>query len=137
MNCPRARRALACLVAIAAAGLAAGACTMQNPEWATSTNPCCGQDLMAKGITPPEDRCADMVVDQDTARHLMMSLAGSAASQWHVRLIPGGPACIWRVWPGVSREDFREARPPEAGDEEAGNGAGADSTAPEPDGEPE
>ncbi len=87
-------------------------CATQNPEWAKSTNPCCGQDLLLKGITPPEDRCADMVVDQDTARRLMMSLGGSAASQWHVRLIPGGPACIWRIWPGVSKKDYRETRPP-------------------------
>lgn len=100
-------------VLLALAALAAG-CATQNPEWAKSTNPCCGQDLALRGITPPEDRCADMVVDQDTARRLMMGLGGSAASQWHVRLIPGGPACIWRIWPGISKSDFQEARPPAA-----------------------
>jgi peptide methionine sulfoxide reductase msrA/msrB len=84
-------------------------CATQNPKWAKSTNPCCGQDLLAQGITPPEDRCADLVVDQDTAFRLMMSLGGSAALQWHVRLIPGGPACIWRVWPGLNRGDFDDA----------------------------
>jgi len=108
----RAVRVAASVVAVLLA-LGSG-CAMQNPEWAKSTNPCCGQDLLLKGITPPEDRCADMVVDQDTARRLMMGLGGSAASQWHVRLIPGGPACIWRIWPGVSKEDYLDARPPVA-----------------------
>jgi len=99
-----------CLLALAVA-LAVG-CATQNPKWAKSTNPCCGQDLLAKGITPPEDRCADIVVDQDTAFRLMMGLGGSAAVQWHVRLIPGGPACIWRIWPGLGRSDFEEAGGP-------------------------
>lgn len=94
---------------VVALALALG-CATQNPKWATSTNPCCGQDLLLRGITPPEDRCADLVVDQETAFRLMMGLGGSAALQWHVRLIPGGPACIWRIWPGMSKDDFLAAR---------------------------
>jgi hypothetical protein len=97
---------------LVALGLVAAGCALQNPRWAASTNPCCGQDLALKGIVPPEDRCADIVVDQETAYQLMMSLSGSAAAQWHVRLIPGGPACIWRVWPDVRREDFDLVAPP-------------------------
>lgn len=104
--------------ALVALGLVVAGCASQNPRWATSTNPCCGQDLALKGIVPPEDRCADIVVDQETAYQLMMSLSGSAVAQWHVRLIPGGPACIWRIWPDVRREDFEHVAPP--GDSGAG-----------------
>ncbi|MBD3349011.1 MAG: hypothetical protein GF400_07425, partial [Candidatus Eisenbacteria bacterium] len=91
-----AARALVC----AALGLVALAgCARTGPEWATDLNPCCGQDLMEKGVEPPQDRCADIVVDQRTAFLLMKDLGGSAVAQYEVRLIPGGPACIWRVWP--------------------------------------
>jgi hypothetical protein len=83
---------------------------MRNPEWAESINPCCGQDEVAAGLTPSEDRCADMVISQDAALRLAWQVAaGSGMTQWRVRLIPGGPACIWRKWPGVTEEDFRDA----------------------------
>jgi hypothetical protein len=86
-------------VALVLAALAQG-CASTTPEWAESINPCCGQDLIAQGIEPPQDRCADIVVDQETAFRLMKDLSGGAVAQWEVRLIPGGPACIWRLWPG-------------------------------------
>jgi hypothetical protein len=89
-------------------------CSVRNPGWAESINPCCGQDLVLKGIEPPEDRCADIVVDQRTARRLMADVAsGSGMTHWHVRFIPGGPACIWYEWPGLTEEEFQEVQPPE------------------------
>lgn len=98
-------------------------CSSRNPSWADAINPCCGQDLVLQGIDPPEDRCADIVLDQETARRLMADIAsGSGMTHWHVRFIPGGPACIWQEWPGLTEEQFREVELPaeqEDGREEA------------------
>lgn len=102
------------LVAVLATG-----CSRRNPPWAQSINPCCGQDLVLMGIEPPEDRCADIVVDQETARRLMADIAsGSGMTHWHVRFIPGGPACIWRQWPGLTDDEFQHVEPPEEIQEE-------------------
>jgi len=88
-------------------------CSSRNPSWADAINPCCGQDLVLRGIEPPEDRCADIVLDQETARRLMADVAsGSGMTHWHVRFIPGGPACIWQEWPGLTEEEFREVELP-------------------------
>jgi len=88
-------------------------CSSRNPSWADAINPCCGQDLVLRGIDPPEDRCADIVLDQETARRLMADVAsGSGMTHWHVRFIPGGPACIWQEWPGLTEEEFREVELP-------------------------
>jgi hypothetical protein len=98
-------------------------CSVQSPGWAESINPCCGQDLVLQGIDPPENRCADIVVDQRTARRLMTDVAqGNAITHWHVRFIPGGPACIWYQWPGLTEEDFLEVDPPEDVEGEVRNG---------------
>lgn len=106
-------------------------CSLRNPTWAESVNPCCGQDLVLRGIEPPEDRCADIVVDQETARRLMADIAGgSGLTQWHVRFIPGGPACIWREWPGVTDKQFREVKPPEGVDGDAIEAAMGDTVSP-------
>jgi hypothetical protein len=110
-------------------------CSLRNPTWADSINPCCGQDLVLRGIDPPEDRCADIVVDQETARRLMADLAGgSGLTQWHARFIPGGPACIWSQWPGLTDKEFRDVRPPEdleGGGREAAQGDSGVTPAPE------
>ncbi|HYW68332.1 MAG TPA: hypothetical protein VE960_01900 [bacterium] len=88
-------------------------CSSRNPSWADAINPCCGQDLVLRGIDPPEDRCADIVLDQETARRLMADVAsGSGMTHWHVRFIPGGPACIWQEWPGLTEKEFREVELP-------------------------
>jgi hypothetical protein len=62
-------------------------------------------------------------VDEATARRLMADLAvGGGLTHWRARFIPGGPACIWREWPGLTDEEFRSVRPPgeaEVGDREA------------------
>lgn len=106
---------------------------MKNPTWADSINPCCGQDLVLQGIEPPEDRCADIVLDQDTARRLMADIAsGSGMTHWHVRFIPGGPACIWREWPGVGNGEFEHVEPPEEVQEEARAAARRDTGGTEP-----
>jgi hypothetical protein len=103
---------------VALAALAATGCATRTPDWAASVNPCCGQDLVAVGIEPPEDRCADIVVDQATAWQLMAALGGGAGTtQWHARFIPGGPACIWKDWPGVSRRDLAMSEPAPPQDE--------------------
>jgi hypothetical protein len=105
-------------------------CSRRNPEWAGAVNPCCGQDLVLLGIEPPEDRCADIVLDQETARRLMASLAsGSGGTQWHVRFIPGGPACIWEQWPGLTDDDFMHVDPPEEVRKEQLEAAGSDTGA--------
>jgi len=103
------------LVALAAISLG---CASTTPEWAEGINPCCGQDLMERGIEPPQDRCADIVVDQQTAFRLMKDLGGSAATHWEVRLIPGGPACIWRLWPGDLSDEPRGVQPDWTGSDE-------------------
>jgi hypothetical protein len=115
-------------------------CSVRNPSWAESINPCCGQDLVLHGIEPPEDRCADIVVDQRTARRLMADVAGgSAMTHWHARFIPGGPACIWYEWPGVGEEEFQEVEPPDEPDaaqevetlEETGRSGGSEGASEE------
>ena len=124
-------RRLAASVVLLCAVAALQGCSLRNPTWAESVNPCCGQDLVLRGIEPPEDRCADIVVDQETARRLMADIAGgSGLTQWHVRFIPGGPACIWREWPGLTDEHFREVEPPGDIDETTLEPAPGDSTAP-------
>ncbi len=106
-------RTLVLVVALLCAVLCFG-CSRRNPEWASEINPCCGQDLVLQGIDPPEDRCADIVVDQETARRLMARIAGgSGVTHWHVRFIPGGPACIWEEWPGLTEDEFLHVDPPE------------------------
>jgi hypothetical protein len=111
---------------ITACMLLAG-CSVRNPTWAKSINPCCGQDLVLQGIEPPEDRCADIVVDQSTARRLMADIAqGNAVTQWHVRFIPGGPACIWYEWPGLTDDDFLDVEPP--GESDGGEAALPDTS---------
>jgi len=83
---------------------------MQNPRWADSINPCCGQDEIADGKEPSEKRCADMVISRESVMDVAWRVAaGSGMTQWRVRLIPGGPACIWRKWPGVTDEDLDPA----------------------------
>jgi hypothetical protein len=94
-------------------------CASPNEEWADTVNPCCGQDLIEKGVEPPVDRCADMVVDQVTAMRLMKDLTGGAVAHWEVRLIPGGPACIWRMWPGDTSFKAENVQPDWVGDEPA------------------
>lgn len=123
-------RTAALRITVLAASLAVllSGCARHNPEWATSVNPCCGQDLMLQGIEPPEDRCADIVVDQETARRLMADVAsGSGMTRWHVRFIPGGPACIWREWTGLTEDDFEHVDPPESVQEEQLEAVEADS----------
>jgi hypothetical protein len=87
-----------------------GGCTSQNPEWAESINPCCGQDEVLAGGVPSENRCADMVVSRESAMALAWRMASSGGmTEWRVRLLPGGPACIWRKWPGLTDDDFAYA----------------------------
>jgi hypothetical protein len=124
-------RRLTAIVAFVLASAVLYGCSLRNPAWADSVNPCCGQDLVLRGIDPPEDRCADIVVDQETARRLMADVAGgSGLTQWHVRFIPGGPACIWREWPGLTDEHFRDVEPPEAAEGSDLEAAQSDSGAP-------
>jgi hypothetical protein len=105
-------RATAVLIALLCLLVSAG-CSERNPRWASSVNPCCGQDLILKGIEPPEDRCADIVLDQETARRLMTDIAsGNGVTRWHVRFIPGGPACIWQTHSGLTRDDYLQVDPP-------------------------
>jgi hypothetical protein len=104
-------------------------CAMQNPEWASSTNPCCGQDEIQTGQEPSEPRCADLVVSREEAMSLAWRVAGgSAMNEWRVRLLPGGPACIWRKYPAVTKECFEEARASATTPEHAGRPAAADSS---------
>ena len=85
-------------------------CAFRNPEWATSLNPCCGQDEVLEGEEPSETRCADMVISRESAMDVAWRMAaGSGMTQWRVRLLPGGPACIWRKWPGLTDEDYKYA----------------------------
>ena len=115
-------------------------CASRNPEWAESINPCCGQDEMLAGEEPSENRCADMVLSREAALALSLgAAAGSGMTQWRVRFIPGGPACIWRKWPGLTDEDYLHAEEP-GGDaavdtlrsEPGGDGAPADTLRPAP-----
>jgi hypothetical protein len=113
------------LLLLALLPLAAG-CSRRNPAWASGINPCCGQDLMLQGIDPPEDRCADIVLDQATAKELMGDIASSSGvTHWHVRFIPGGPACIWRMHPGLTEDDFIHVEPPDEVQEAAREAAEA------------
>jgi len=83
-------------------------CTSQNPEWATSLNPCCGQDEVLEGKEPSERRCADMVISRESVMDVAWRMAaGSGMTQWRVRLLPGGPACIWRKWSGLTDDDYK------------------------------
>ena len=124
-------RRLSVLVVLPLAVLLLPGCSVRNPKWADSINPCCGQDLVLRGIEPPEDRCADIVVDQETALRLMADIAsGSGMKHWHVRFIPGGPACIWNEWPGLTDDEFRDVKPPEGAQERALEAAQGDSSAP-------
>jgi hypothetical protein len=83
-------------------------CSFRNPEWATSLNPCCGQDEVLEGKEPSETRCADMVVSRESVMDVAWRMAaGSGMTQWRVRLLPGGPACIWRKWPGLTDDDYK------------------------------
>jgi hypothetical protein len=92
--------------------LLVGGCSMQNPRWASSINPCCGQDELLEGEEPSEERCADMVVSREAAMQIAWgAAAGSGMTQWRVRLLPGGPACIWRKWPGLTDDDYLEVDP--------------------------
>jgi hypothetical protein len=89
-------------------------CSFHNEEFADTLNPCCGQDELLAGEEPSEPRCADLVVSQDVAWVLAGQLGGgSSMSHWRVRLIPGGPACIWYKWPGLEDEDYLMIRAPE------------------------
>lgn len=82
-------------------------CTSLNHEWAASLNPCCCQDEVLAGEEPSESRCADMVVSRESAMDIAWRMAaGSGMTQWRVRLLPGGPACIWRKWPGLTEDDY-------------------------------
>ncbi len=119
---------LACAATVLA--VIAQGCTSTTPEWAESINPCCGQDLVSQGIEPPQNRCADIVVDQQTAFRLMKDLSGGAVTHWEVRLIPGGPACIWKIWPDEVGFQPENVQPDWIGNETApgDSGAAADTT---------
>jgi len=94
------------VVVLLAAALLAG-CSSSRPEWADALNPCCGQDEILAGDRPSEGRCADMVVSREAALSLAWRVAaGSGMTRWRVRLLPGGPACIWKKWPSLEQEDF-------------------------------
>jgi len=123
-------RGMRVCAALVLAALAQG-CASTTPEWAQSINPCCGQDLIANGIEPPQDRCADIVVDQQTAFRLMKDLSGGAVAQWEVRLIPGGPACIWRTWPGDLEFEPENVQPDWLGNEPAPEDSTAAPSVPE------
>jgi hypothetical protein len=104
-------------------------CTFQNPEWAESINPCCGQDEMLAGEEPSESRCADMVVSRESAMALAWRMAsGGGMTEWRVRLLPGGPACIWRKWPGLTDDDYAYALRRAGSDSVVGNPAPPDTT---------
>ncbi len=93
--------------ALLALALLVGGCTHQNPEWAESVNPCCGQDELLEGHEPSEEDCADMVVSQEVAMRLAwLAASSSGATQWRVRLLPGGPACIYKKYPGLMKSDY-------------------------------
>jgi hypothetical protein len=105
-----------------------GGCTSPNPEWATSLNPCCGQDEVLDGREPSERRCADMVVSRESAMDIAWRMAaGSGMTQWRVRLLPGGPACIWRKWPGLDEDDYDYVLIPRDGEPKDTEKADADS----------
>lgn len=105
-----------------------GGCTSPNPEWATSLNPCCGQDEVLDGKEPSERRCADMVVSRESVMDIAWRMAaGSGMTQWRVRLLPGGPACIWRKWPGLDDSDYDYVLIPSDADSAAVEKAVADS----------
>ena len=107
-------------------------CTFQNPEWATSLNPCCGQDEVLEGKEPSERRCADMVISRESAMDLAWRMAaGSGMTQWRVRLLPGGPACIWRKWPGLTDDDYEYALIRPDADSAAVEPAAADTISPD------
>jgi hypothetical protein len=117
-------------------------CTFQNPEWAESINPCCGQDEVLSGGEPSENRCADMVVSRGSAMAIAWRMASSGGmTQWRVRFVPGGPACIWRKWPGLTDDDFayalrsadsdsavHDAAPSDTGSAEGGGAAEAETS---------
>ena len=106
-------------------------CSFHNEEFADTLNPCCGQDELLAGEVPSENRCADLVVSQDVAWALVGQLGGgSSMSHWRVRLIPGGPACIWYKWPGLEDEDYLMIRAPEESIGATAAPASADTTAP-------
>lgn len=108
-----------------------GGCTFQNPEWATSLNPCCGQDEVLEGEEPSESRCADMVISRESVMDLAWRVAaGSGMTQWRVRLLPGGPACIWRKWPGLTDDDYEYALIRHDADSTASEPAAADTVSP-------
>jgi hypothetical protein len=93
--------------------LAVQGCASSNPEWADSINPCCGQDEVLAGEEPSEDRCADLVVSREAALALAWSAArGGGMTQWRVRMLPGGPACVWRKWPGLTEDDYLHVEEP-------------------------
>jgi hypothetical protein len=105
-------------------------CTSPNPEWATSLNPCCGQDEVLEGKEPSESRCADMVISRESVMDVAWRVAaGSGMSRWRVRLLPGGPACIWRKYPGLTDEDYEYALTRPEADSIAGEAAASDSAA--------
>lgn len=98
-------------VALASALLALEGCASRNPEWAEGLNPCCGQDEVLAGEAPSEPGCADLVVSREAALAVAwMAASGSGMTQWRVRLLPGGPACIWKKWPGLTEEDYLDAQ---------------------------
>lgn len=106
-------------------------CAFRNPEWATSLNPCCGQDEVLEGKEPSETRCADMVVSRESVMDVAWRVAaGSGMTHWRVRLLPGGPACIWRTWPGLTDDDYKYALIRPDADSPAIDAAPADSSAP-------
>lgn len=108
--------------------LSGSGCASRTPEWAESIDPCCGQDEVLAGMEPSESRCADFVVSREAALALAWSAAaGGGMKHWRVRILPGGPACVWKKWPGLTEEDYligaersEEARPdtltPDVGD---------------------
>ncbi len=110
-------------------------CTFQNPEWATSLNPCCGQDEVLEGEEPSESRCADMVVSRESVMDIAWRMAaGSGMTQWRVRLLPGGPACIWRKWPGLTDDDYEYALIRPDADSAAVDSVPGDTASPKPPG---
>ena len=115
------------IVAVLAAWLVG--CASTNEEFAETVNPCCGQDEIAAGREPSEERCADLVVSRDAVMSVAWSAAaGSGMTHWRVRILPGGPACIWRRWPGLTEEDYAQAEPLEDGGASGRDGAPPDTS---------
>jgi hypothetical protein len=106
-------------------------CTFQNPEWAESLNPCCGQDEVLEGNVPSEGHCADMVVSRESAMSLAWRMAGGGMTHWRVRLLPGGPACIYRKWPGLTEDDYAYALIRPDADSSSAEPAATDTASPE------